>query len=101
MASEWEQKRVKEISKAVLDGQLSILEGTRALRSLAFTDAIANEDDRNLIIAIESETDDLPIGDVRHLWAPTALAEKDVEIRRCEALWREDVLAACRRILST
>jgi hypothetical protein len=100
MASDWERQRVKEVARAVLEGQLSILEGTRALRPLAFTDAIANESDRNLIIGIESETDHLPIGDVRQLWAPSALAEKDHEISRCEALWKEDVLAACRRMLT-
>jgi hypothetical protein len=100
MASEWEQKRAKEISEAVLEGRLSILEGTRALRPLAFTDAIASETDRRTIIGIESETDNLPIGEVRQLWAPSALEEKDLEIVRCEGLWRDEVLAVCRRILN-
>jgi hypothetical protein len=99
MASEWEQRRAKEISEAVLGGRLSILEGTRALRPLAFTDAIASETDRRMIIGIESETDDLPIGEVRQLWAESALEEKDLEIAPCEAFWRDKVLAVCRRIL--
>jgi hypothetical protein len=100
MASEWEQQEVKEISKAILEGRLSILEGTRALRPFAYTNAIVSEDDRKLIIGIESETDHLPIGEVRKLWAPSALAEKDPEIERYEAVCRERVFAVCRRILS-
>jgi len=99
MASEWEQKRAKEIAEAVVEGRLSILGGTRALRPLALGDAISSETDRRLIIGIESETDDLPIGEVRQLWAPSALEEKDLEIVRCEALYRDEVLAVCRRIL--
>jgi hypothetical protein len=43
------------------------LEAVRELYPLAHTDAIANEEDRTLVIAIGSETDDLPIGEVRKL----------------------------------
>lgn len=82
----------------MLDGRTTILEAARELVSLAHTDAIANESDRRLIIAIESETDDLPIGEVRKLWAPGALQRKDPEIARAEALWKTEFLDACKRI---
>jgi hypothetical protein len=65
---------------------------------LAHTDAIADAEDRRFIIAIESETDHLPIGVVRKLWAPDALKEKDVEIARIEELYRDDFFETCRRI---
>ncbi len=52
-----------------------------------------------MVIAIESETDDLPIGKVRSEWDEHALAEKYGEIERCEALWRESMKGACERIL--
>ena len=57
-------------SREVLNSRTRILESVRELVSLAHTDATANEADRRLIIAIESETDALPIGEVRKLWAP-------------------------------
>ena len=97
-ASDWERERVKELAKAVLDGRTTILEAVRQLVSLAHTDAIANEADRTLIIAIESETDSLPIGEVRKLWAPDALQAKQPEIERAEALWKQEFLDACKRI---
>jgi len=100
MASEWEQERAREISEAVLQGQLSILEGASALCPLARTDAIASEADRRTIIGVESETDHLPIGEVRRLWAPSVLEEKDLEIARCEALYRDNVIGVCQRILN-
>ena len=97
-ASEWERQRAKELAKAVLDGRTTILEAVRQLVSLAHTDAIANEADRTLVIAMESETDSLPIGEVRKLWAPDALLEKQPQIERAEALWRKEFLEVCKRI---
>jgi hypothetical protein len=98
VASDWERQWAREVSEAVLDGRTSILEAARELVSLAHTDAIANEEDRKLIIAIESETDDLPIGRVSKLWAPDALRAKQPEIERAEALWKTEFLDACKRI---
>src|ERR1700722_8434195 len=46
----------------------TLLEGVRELDRLAHTDALAGEEDRSLVIAIESETNALPIGEVRKLW---------------------------------
>jgi hypothetical protein len=97
-ASDWERQRAREIAAAVLDGRTTILEAIRELRPLAHTDAIANEEDRTLVIAIESETDDLPIGGVRKLWAPYALEAKDAEIARAEELYRAQFLEACKRM---
>lgn len=60
---------------------------------------MVTEADYKLIIAVESETDDLPIGRLRELWHPDFVGEKDQEIARCEALWGQQIRAACERIL--
>lgn len=75
-ASELERQRAREVAAAVLDGRTTILEAVRELVPLAHTDAIANEADRRLIIGIDSETDHLPIGEVRKLWLPTRCKRK-------------------------
>lgn len=54
---------------------------------------------RKFILGIESETDHLPVGEVRKLWASSALTEKDVEITRAEELYWADFLETCRRIM--
>jgi hypothetical protein len=100
LASESDHRRAKEAAQAVLDGRITVLEAVRALVSLAHTDAIADVEDRKLIIGIESETDQLPVGEVRKLWASYALKEKDVEIARAEELYRADFLETCRRIVN-
>ena len=99
-ASETERQRVREIAQELLERRTTILEAVRKLYPLAHTDAIPNENDRTLVIAIGSETDDLPIGEVRKLWAPYALEAKNAEIARCEELWKPQFLEACKRILS-
>jgi hypothetical protein len=80
-ASKSEHRRAKDVAQAVLDGRTTVLEGVRALVSLAHTDAIAEVEDRKFIIGIESETDHLPVGGVRELWAPHALKEKMWRLR--------------------
>lgn len=97
-ASDSERQRARDVAQAVLDGRTTVLEAARALVSLAHTDAIANEEDRRFIIAIDSETDHLPVGVVRQLWASDALKEKDVEIARVEELCMADFIETCRRI---
>jgi hypothetical protein len=97
-ASDFERRRAREVAQAALDGRTTILEAARALVSLAHTDAVPDIEDRKFIIAVESETDHLPIGEVRKLWAPDALQEKDVEIAGAETLYRDAFLRACQRI---
>jgi hypothetical protein len=97
-ASETERQTARDVAQAVLQGRTTLLEAVRALVSLAHTDAIVDVEDRRLIIGIESETDDLPVGEVRKLWAPHALELKDAEIARCEELYRSRFLGACKRI---
>ena len=97
-ASDSERQRAKEIAAAVLDGRTTVLKAVRELCPLAHTDAIAEEEDRTLVIAIGSETDDLPVGEVRKLSAPYALESKDGEIARAEALYKARFLEVCKRI---
>jgi hypothetical protein len=99
-ASESEHRRAKEIAQSVLDGRTTVLEAVRELVSLAHKDAIAEVEDRRFIIGVESETDHLPVGEVRKLWASYALKEKDVEIARAEELYRAGFLQTCRRIVN-
>ena len=100
-ATESDHLRAREIAQAVLDGETTVLEAVRELVSVAHTDAVAELEDRRFIIGVASETDHLPVGEVRRLWASSALREKDVEIARAEESYRGDFLETCRRILRT
>src|SRR5580698_8289861 len=100
-ATESDHLRAREVAQAVLDGRTTVLEAVRELVSVAHTDAVAKLEDRRFIIGVASETDHLPVGEVRKLWATSALKEKDVEIACFEELYRADFLETCRRIVQT
>src|SRR5262245_40157431 len=98
-ATEAEHLKAQDVAQAALDERTTVLEAVRQFDSLAHTDAVAELEDRRFIIGVESETDHLPVGEVRKLWAPDALKEKDVEIARAEDFYRADFLETCRRIV--
>jgi hypothetical protein len=92
-------ERAIEVSNLVLNGEVGIIEAAIDLSRLARLDSsIMSEADSTVFAAIASETDDPPIGRVRQDWRPEALREKDIEIARCEDVWREQVRSACERI---
>lgn len=97
-ASDSERQKARDVAQAVLEGRTTVLEAARVLVPLAHTDAIAHVEDRKFIIGINSETDHLPVGEVRKLWAPDALKEKDLEIARWQERYRTDFLDTCQRI---
>jgi hypothetical protein len=97
-ASDAERQRARDVAQGVLDGQTTVLDAVRVLVSLAHTDAIVDVEDRRLIIAIESETGHLPVGEVRKLWAPDALEIKDAEIARYEEIYKPQFIETCKRI---
>jgi len=60
----------------------------------------AIDEDYTVFLGIESETDHLPVGDVRRHWSAEALAQKDVEIEAAEAFFRERALNAARGVIA-
>lgn len=51
------------------------------------------------VIGIDSETDALPIGQIREMWHPSTAAIEDAKVRDAEERYRERLTAACREIL--
>jgi hypothetical protein len=66
--------------------------------SSAFWTDLMNDEDLTTFVAIDSETDALPVGHVRQHWSAEALARKDVEIRHAEELYRQVALEAAGRL---
>lgn len=48
---------------------------------------------------IDSETDALPVGDVRKEWSPDALKRKDREITEAEDLYRNSAINAASELI--
>ena len=94
-------EKVTKSARAVLDGKMGIIEGARLLSTLA-PDLVPDwkvDPDFLVLAALDSETDDLPIGKERKLWDATALKERDPVISQIEADAKQEVEVACRSIL--
>lgn len=93
-------QRVVHLSNAILGGELGVIEGSRRICDTHAEHASLRDDaDFDVFVAIESETDHLPIDEVRAHWSPDALLVKDREIRAAEEFYRESAIAACRRLI--
>lgn len=95
------RRQVVSAAQAMLDGQLSFLIGSRRLAALRHeTDTAADDADFLIFVAIDSETDALPLGAVREHWDPGALAGLEPEIEEAEN-WASIVAAdACRSLIA-
>jgi hypothetical protein len=88
-ASEAQQK-IAETARDMLSGAMSFIEGARLINRLRWAAELAEFDPDILpFIGIDSETDALPLGEVRKHWAPEALAKLQPEIERLEK-WARD-----------
>ena len=85
----------------MLDGQLSFLIGSRRLAALHHEiDAADDDADFLIFVAIDSDTDALPLGAVREHWDQDALARLEPEIEEAE-LWATNVgTDACRSLIA-
>ena len=84
----------------MLGGALSFIEGARLICRLRGRAGLSDSDpDIVAFIAIESETDTLPMGDARQHWAPQALAKLQPEINSAEAWAREVGRGDCQRLV--
>lgn len=88
-------------ARAIVEGELGILEGCIPLASLAHDVVPDWRTDPDFVVfgAVASDVDDLPFGAVRAQWSREALAEADQEIARYTQLSKDQVLVACRNII--
>lgn len=95
------RQKVARIAQDILDGRIGVIEASRELSGLRFGVG-GDEWDPDFItfVGIDSETDDLPVGQVRQHWAPDALAAKDAEIARCEKMYRDPACEAASHLVA-
>jgi len=86
------------IAAGMLDCSIDYLEGSMKLSKLRFDSDL--EDDRDLLIfvAIDSETDDFPLGDVRKKWSHDALRRLEPEINKTVEWAKSISLGNCKSL---
>ena len=88
-----------DVARAMLDGKMHLIEGVRKMASLRYDIGEPDDPIFHPILAIDSETDRFPLGQVRERYAPDALARIDQEMDRYLADARDDILSACKQIV--
>jgi hypothetical protein len=92
-------KYVVDVLQQILDGKTHPIEACRIVVSLRRSFPDPQDSDLLILVGIESETDDLPVGEVRDRWAPDVLARKDVEMKEYLTRVEETLLNACRNLV--
>jgi len=76
--------RALALANQLVAGHIGLIEASRALSVIQFEFDAPLSELFQPFIAIASETDDLPVGQVRREWNASALAIKDIQIARYE-----------------
>lgn len=86
------------LASGLVAGALGLIATARKLKG--FRDGIEPEIGAllDVFVAIDSETDAFPIGEVRHLWNTEALARLDGEIIVVEQRWRNQAISAATQL---
>jgi hypothetical protein len=94
------RRRIVQAAQDMLAGKLSYLEGARRIVAAATT-ARLDERDADLLpfVGIDSETDALPLGEMRKHWQAAALDALQPEIDEKEAWAREFGKRHCQSLI--
>jgi hypothetical protein len=94
------RQQIIETAQCMLDGTLSFIEGARLINQLRWKAGLPDFDPDILpFVGIESETDALPIGDVRKLWAPDALEKLQPKIEQAEKWAHHFGYPSCQKLI--
>ena len=89
-------------AKAMLRGELSLIEGGRYLSALShyLFAHIPPDDELSVFDELDLEARQVPSSTPREQWDAATRAEADAIVRRIEALSRPELEAACRSVIS-
>jgi Protein of unknown function (DUF2489) len=97
--------KIVAICEAILNEEIGIIAGSQRLSRLEVellhrkVGWFQRDEDFLTFVVIDSETDHLPINLDRHNWSLKALARRDEELAKAEALYKEATFAACRILI--
>ena len=93
------EDRIVDLAQRMLSGDVGLVEGSR---QLVYVFGQLDERDEDLlapIIAVESETEDFPLGEARNHWSEEALKRKDAEVADYLREVKVKILGACEALV--
>jgi len=96
---QWASAKIVALAKSMLSGEVGVVAGARQLAACRFDVGAEHDPDFVFFVGVESETDHLPVGEVRRHWSSQALQAKDEELGRLEASMRERAFQVCQSLI--
>jgi hypothetical protein len=91
--------KIVAICEAVLAEKIGIIAASRTLSALGLELLNGHDEDFIMFDGVDTETDHLPVDIERKNWSAEALKRKDAEIAEAEAFYKNNVIAACRKLI--
>jgi hypothetical protein len=100
--SGWPRLEAVRRARAVLAGELGVLEGCVELAAIAdgVVPAWFDDPDFSVFGAVASEADDIPLGAARQQWQGEALTRRNALASEYSARVRDQVLRACESVIA-
>ena len=94
----WEKQcfRLVALADDLIEGRVGVIEASRQFSYYRFWFRAEDDPDFKTFVLIDSDADNLPVGNVRQHWASEALESKDIEIQQCEEFYKSDAIEAAR-----
>lgn len=99
MKTEKPRNKAIEIAKQMLNDQVNLIEGCRAICSISYEDDDPNENVYLPFVAFESETDHIPIGKARLNCSQEHIKKLDNEVRNYILERKADIYNACQELI--
>jgi hypothetical protein len=96
------QHQIAGVAASMLAGQIGLREGCREIFKLhgRLPEPDNRDDDLMTMIAVDDELETVPMGAVRELWAPEALAQREQRAAKYLDLMREHILRSCQALIA-
>jgi hypothetical protein len=97
--------KIIAICQAILNEEIGVIAGSRIIDGLEFelidyeSGSFSRDKDFLPFVAINSETDHLPVDRERSNWSEETLERKDKEIAAAEAAYKECAFEACKKLV--
>lgn len=92
------KSEIREVALNLINDDIHFIEGIRIIRDKLNYISLS-DDEANLIRGIDSDTDDVPVGETRKLWNKEALEKLDRELEEYILEVKPAVKDLCKRIL--
>jgi hypothetical protein len=92
-------RRLVARAKELIEGRIGLIESAREINKYGFWFQATEDPDFMVFHALHRETGQIPLGEVRKLWAPEGLLIEELKIQSAEMKFREKAQKAARNLV--